>query len=379
MKFYLLGFILLVCKYITIAQPHYISSIVVDSESREPLEFVDVITEQIITSTNSEGKFFLKSSGDSIGFSLLGYLPLRISAEEITDTLSLKSKPFQLTEVVVTNQNSLLRSVKNKVKDNYPFSANTRRYHIRAEGKKDMEIVKFFDAIADVSIQSYFSTKDNPRPKKNVNAIIYGYRKASKDLDVGLSLFSIEKLVDYSLAIFVDESNLNFDEKKFDNSDLIKLNFSPLGNQTYGMNGYYVIDNSDYSIQEFYLLDTLINTPYSKKGNIEFRTNHYELLVTFKKDLSENKYLIDKAKIQAKIEVIESERDPFEYWVEYIFDMVNFEIDKSSQQKISVKKDLFDLNLNYSKSFWDAELPILPLTRNQIDILSKGDPQKSNN
>lgn len=376
MRIFLQVFIILIYAQIIIAQPRIISSIVVDSKTRKPLEFVDVITNEVITSTNSEGKFQLKSTSDFIKFSLLGYSSLRMAVNEITDTIRLQNKPFLLTEVIVNNKNNLIQLVKSKVKDNYPFSVDTRRYHIRAEGRKSRKLVKFFDAIADVSIQSYFSSKDKPRPKKNVDAIIYGHRKVSEDLDIGLSLFSMEKLVDYTLAIFVDENKVIFEEKMYYSSDLIKLDFSPVGEQTYGMNGYYLINNLDYGIQEFYLLDTLINIPYSKKDNIEFRTSYYELLVNFKKDLLKNKYLIDKAKIRAKIEVKDFEQEPFEYWVEYMFDMVNFEVDNSNKEKISVKKDLFELKLNYSKSFWDSEFPISPLTDKQKEILFRGDIEK---
>ena len=63
--------------------------IVIDSETKKPIEFVDVYNKLDNTVTNEDGKYFILSSYDSISFYKLGYKEIKLKFEELSDTLYL--------------------------------------------------------------------------------------------------------------------------------------------------------------------------------------------------------------------------------------------------------------------------------------------------
>ena len=83
-----------------------LNGIVLDYETKKPIEYVDIFNESNFTSTNSEGKFLFASEKDSINIRLIGYKAINSTFKEIkNDTIYLESKfeVFGLPSLFVTN------------------------------------------------------------------------------------------------------------------------------------------------------------------------------------------------------------------------------------------------------------------------------------
>ncbi|VAW10500.1 hypothetical protein MNBD_BACTEROID03-1723, partial [hydrothermal vent metagenome] len=121
--------------------------IVVDKETKKPLELVDVVAEDTYTSTNVEGKFEIDTSGRTISFNLIGYEEFSKDFELLSrplDTVFLESKFLELDEVIVTNKEFSLADFI-RIGVNYPFEPFTEAFFMRAHLTKNDSILKLQD------------------------------------------------------------------------------------------------------------------------------------------------------------------------------------------------------------------------------------------
>ena len=126
------------------AQNFQISKIVVDKDSKIPLENVIISNENDYSATNADGKFAFISQKKEISLNLLGYNEIQTTFDKLKDekdTIFMEIKATQLQEVVVSNANEYMKKVYDKFKEN-ALQNYTVTFFLR-------NIVKIFNANMD--------------------------------------------------------------------------------------------------------------------------------------------------------------------------------------------------------------------------------------
>ncbi|MFQ3306101.1 MAG: hypothetical protein ACI9K4_001167 [Polaribacter sp.] len=141
------------------------------------------------------------------------------------------------------------------------------------------------------------------------------------------------------------------------------------------MEGYYLVNKNDNAFTEYHMKKIDTNATYTENRGIKFRTTYFERATLFKKNLIENKYFIDKAKIKAETEVIDKNGEKAIYNVTYNLITLNQNNIKLNK-KHSVKKDIFKFKKPYNSEFWKTQEYLL-LTEEMNEFLRT--IKKSNN
>lgn len=343
--------------------------IVVDKETKEPIEYVDIYNDNDFTYSNEEGKFFFKSNDDSLKVGILGYIPVFSTFhEQKSDSIFLTPKIQSLKEVVINADGILFNSILNNFKENYPLEPFKERFFLRSVLKKDNEIVKLVDLSGKVQRQTLFSTKSNPMPKKNYSVEIENLRKAGiKEEDVDFSLSSFEELFNNFISIYMSPDIYDLKYIPYQDSSIARLEFSPKKEEGFKATGYYLVNLDDKAFNEVHISNSRIGE-YKFKKNLKFRTTNYSLNIIFKRNEIQGKYAIDKANLAATVEVINKTGEKLIYDVIYKYstydNFENFDVNKN----ISLSKNIFGLKADYNREFWTSQNYLL-LTQEMKDFL----------
>ncbi len=158
MKYILCLQLFLFCSF-SYSQNYQIDKIVVDKNTKIPLENVLVFNETDNSTTNADGKFIFVSRENEINLNLLGYEGVKTSFDKLKndkDTIFLQPKAIQLQEVVVSNANSYMQKVYGKIKDNVLLNY-TVDFFLRNTLKKQNE---------NIVLQDIYAKKIKIRPIK---------------------------------------------------------------------------------------------------------------------------------------------------------------------------------------------------------------------
>ena len=346
-----------------------LNGIIVDSDTKNSIEYVDIYNSTNFTSTNSEGKFLFVSEKDSVKIRLIGYKSIYSTFEKIRkDTIFLESKFEALDEIILGNSNSITNVYK-ELHNNYPFKPYSESFFLRCFLRKDGVIIKLQDLNGSVNRKALFSTSKKPMPKKNYEIEVLNMRKAGiKEKDVYFSMFSFKQILDFTASIGINTKSYNFNESKSENDEYTKHHFSRKSEEKSKNEGYYLINNKDKAIVEFKSKNIITKEIFQEKRGVKFRTTSFEYLLYFKKDIEENIYFLDKAKIIAQLEVIAEEEKTI-YDVEYSWIALS-KTKKEVDKNISVKKDIFKLKKSFNPEFWNKQEYLL-LTNEMSEFLKK--------
>lgn len=374
---YLLSFCVFSCLFAYTQTAYY--GTVVDGTTGEPLEFADIHNNENYSTTNENGEFYISTSLDSINISLLGYYPQNIlckNLKDINDSIFLEKRFIELDEIVVTNENTTFKSMVKSIESNFPSFPYKENYFLRSVLKKNGTIVKIEDIVGIIERQKLFSTSENPMPKKNYSVEVQNMRKAGIiEGRIDFELFSFEKLLNSYVALYMSPKIYSFKEVYSKDSSYIKLYFSPKSIQETTTRGYYIINKDDNAFNQVSLVNKSPDAEYTERGKVKYRTIHYGLTIDFKKSMTKNVYHIDKARLDAKVEVIdEKSKNDTLFEVSYIMHTKNsFEV-MDFKENTSIKKDIFDLTFKYNSSYWENQDQLL-LTQEMKDFLSNLDPK----
>jgi hypothetical protein len=346
-----------------------LNGIIIDLKTKKPIEYVDIYNSTNFTSTNSEGEFLFVSEKDSLKIRLLGYKNIYSTFKQIRkDTIFLESKFETLDEIIIGNSNSITNVYK-ELYNNYPFKPYSESFFLRCFLKKDGVIIKLQDLNGLVSRKTLFSTSKKPMPKKNYEIQILNMRKAGiKEKDVYFSMFSFKQILNFTASIGINTKLYDFKESMSENDEYTKYYFSPKSEEKSKNEGYYLINNKDKAIVEFKSKNIITKKLYQEKRGVKFRTTSFEYFLYFKKNIEENIYFLDKAKIIAQLEVLKEEEKTI-YDVEYSWITLN-KTEKKVDKNISVKKDIFKLKKSFNPEFWNKQEYLL-LTNEMSEFLIK--------
>ena len=370
-NFLFISILLFFCKSYSQNQ---VEGLVLDQDTKNPIEYADIFNNQDFTSSNADGKFIFKSKQDSIYIHILGYDAFATTFQELkSDTIYLKSR-FEVLDEVILSQANLLNPILKSIHENYPFEPFTESFFLRSVIRKDGEILKLQDLSGLISRKTLLSTSTNPMPNKNYEVGVESMRKAGvKEDEIYFELYSFEQFLTAIMAIAISQKQFDFVETKSEKDNLVKYEFSPNKLNASTTSGYYLVNTSDNSFNEFYSLNIDNQASFRETRGVKDRTTHYELLVSFKKDVDLGKYFINKAKLKAKVEVIEKDKTPVFYDAEYLW-LASPTTTQKIYKKVSLSRDLFKLKATYDKEFWEDQNNLLLTDEMQGFLKGLNDP-----
>lgn len=367
------------------AQKMQTKKVVVDKLTKLPLEKVNIYNQKDNSITNEEGVFSFISDQDELNFSLIGYENLKLSFVEINkqDTIFLQSKTIELDEVVVGEEMAIMKKVYAKMKENYIFEPYNENFFLRCVLKRNDELERLQDIYGKVSRKSIFKSKTQPDNKCEVE--ILNMRKVGiKDKAdfVYFEFQSFEKLFDINAMISIKTEDFELTKEKNVAGDFLKISFIKKAENTIAQktSGYFIINKNDYAIVETYfdLYDNGEKVPFQKKDKVEYRTTSFKTTSNYKKSASTNKYYLNNAKSDVRVELLVSEKN-IKAFYDYStnFFVTNSFIAEKAKSNLSMDKDIFKVKFPYSEQFWKSQNQ-LPLTSDLSAFLKRVSENKEN-
>lgn len=332
-----------------------IQGIVVDSEDKSPIEFVDIYNSEIYTFSNENGKFFLKSAGDEMTFKILGYRQKNLKIQELinNDTIYLEPDSYELDEVVITNDNPIALKMFKNISENYQLEPFKEKFFLRSVLKKNHEILELQDIYGIVSRKVLLATSKNPRPKNNFAFRVEQMRKAGvKDKIIDVETPGIENLFDKFVQIYASPKVYKYKNKISKDSSTIKLLFEGKDREQISTTGYYIMNTNDKAFAEVYISNPNPNPNPSKVGKVTYQTTLYELRVWFSKDKVLNRYHINKARLNLNMKVILEDGKIDSYASSFILHSNPLHSKEVIKNNIPLKKDLFNVKSQFNEDFW---------------------------
>ncbi len=363
-----------IVPFFTMAQTVF-KGIVLDESTKEPIEFVDVISNRNYTISNNDGQFEIEIDSNRIDFQMLGYEKISKKANHLKlsgDTILLKSKFVELDEVVVTNKTFPLGDYI-KIGGNYPFESFSEAFFLRMLLKKNDTIQKLQDISGLIRRKQLLATEEKPKPKNNVEVQITNMRRAvRKEDEIYFEMWGFDQMDKMFSSIAMSPKLYDFGKNTSLDKNLTKLTFKAKSLQhNLSAYGHYVINSSDKAIQDFYLIDPNPADSYEENSDVKYRTIFFEMNINYKKDINDNQYYMDKAKINATVELFDKDNlknEPIIYNASYIWFGLN-RIDYTVKRNVSSSKDVFKLDFPYNDSFWKGQ-NILLLTDEMQSFLN---------
>ncbi len=353
-------FIILLLFPLCLYPQKMVQGVVLDKDTKKPLEFVDVYTKDDHTLTNADGRFELEVTGDSIHFNLIGYEKFSKIVERnttILDTVLMRSKFYELDEVVITNTALSLKDFI-RIGKNYPFEPYTESFFMRTLLKRNDSIIKLQDINGLIRRKQLLATKTKPMPKNNIKVHVTNMRKAAiKENDIYFVMWGFAGMDKALSSIAVSPKYFDLEANLSDNSGKNKLMFKAKStNENPSAKGHYIINSQDMAIEEYYFIDDRPTKEFTQKRGIKYRNVFYEVNVHFFKDKETCLYYLGKAKLNAKVELYDGDNPiPIMYDASYVWFGLNLVKTDKIKENVSKTKDVLKLDYPYDETFWNNQ------------------------
>lgn len=369
-KYLLLTF----CLYgVLVYSQSEVGGIIMDADEKIPLEFVHVFNRKHSTISNTDGRFLLKTSLDTVLFFRNGYEKKALSIKALRDTIYLEKKVLALDEVVVTNAKTILQKIKDSINSNYLLTPHTETFFIRALLRKNDTLVRLQDMTGTLLRKTSIYGNGLEMEKKDYEVELAEMRQLGIIRDAYGVYFELPSLYN----IFGEFMRLNamgpeFEviEKPYENSEEIRVEFNSLptedGSSAWG---HYIINGRDNAILSFEgLIQGTKNTP---KPELE-KYSHFlkeSHSMYFKEDLEKGLYYLHRAKRTFSLEVkTENHPMPDVYEMEITLYTPESFGNEKVKSNVNEHKDIFKLKHPYNEAYWQ-EQSWLPLTEEINEFL----------
>jgi hypothetical protein len=370
MKYILSLQLVLLCSF-SYSQTNQIHKIVVDKNSKIPLENVLIYNESDNSTTNVDGEFMFVSQKNEINLNLLGYTAVKTSFDVLKnakDTIFMESKTNVLDEVVVINTMPFMKKVYSKLSENF-LQNYTINFFLRNVLKRNNTTV----ALQDIYAKQHYNSSD----KKKVSIEVLNMRKTSlfdKKDRVGFEFPDFDQFFDIRLLL-VDKCT--FTEVPFNDSEFKKVLFETTEKDKFGQiwKGYMVIHKADYAIVEYDLkkFDNPEIIPFAKLliSGTRYRTTKYNRFVQFTKDNVSKKYYVSNSKLECQVEFFLNKKTDLPSYFNLTIDYftTNSPTNKKIDANFPTDKDIFKAKFPYSQDFWNNQNQ-LPLTQ-ELELFLK--------
>jgi len=348
--------------------------VVLDSDTKKPVEFVDVYNAYDVTHTNEDGQFFILTNSDSLNFRKIGYTPRKVSFATLQDTIFLEPKLFELEEVILTNMKTLWSKVGDSLASNYRLSPFKERFFLRCLLRKNGQLTRVQDIAGKLGRKTQFYKKGMDFGKKDFEFEITQMRKVGIDSDeneVYFTFFSLSKLFFESLRLNATGEGFELTEKMFEGEPMAKILFqSTADNPAVKTHGHYVINKANNAIESVVIHTDIDTDNFSKDGHIRSRATKRDQIVHFSKSKKKDRYFMSSAKLAFEIEISSTKEDFKDgYTSEYIIQLYDHDGDFDFKANTNAKKDIFKLKADYDEKFWEKQ-HFLPLTNEIKNFIS---------
>lgn len=368
---YILAFALM--SHLLLNAQHNKLGVVLDAQTREPLEFVEVHSKYDQTLTNEDGAYFISTNADSLIFYKMGYEKLTKPFHHLSDTIYLSSQAFELDEVTLSYTKTLWEKVRGNLKDNYRLEPLTEDFFLRCVQHKNGNLMRIQDLQGLVQRKTQLYTRKMEQTKKDFKVQLNHMRKVGieKDsLNIYLKFPSFYSLMLDFLRINVTGEGFALVQKEYD--DHYRIDFiNDVDTTIQKTKGHYTINKLDYAITSFEMVNQFMGTPFTRNKFIDYKTTDYQIHIDFDYDDTNSKYYMKSAKSSAVV-AIKAVDGTFSYatQLEFIYLVNTPFISKKIEKKINPHKDIFKLKHPYVKAYWHTQNTLL-LTSVMKDFVKK--------
>jgi hypothetical protein len=224
MKYKFFLFIFFISR-IAAAQISY-KGIVIDAVTDQPIKDVNitVLNKNVVTQTDSKGHFAIVCSpNDSVKFSHVTYNTVKLKGKELTATIPMLEKTFELTGVIISAETAggLLKKAINNLYSNLITTANIP-YTLFHEDKADSNIVRTCHANMLLAI-------NGQKKNKSIKSKWYLVEMISKQMD---SLFCVSYPWTKDNFNLATDPSINFFLKAYRKADKTLLYEKEIDNDT---------------------------------------------------------------------------------------------------------------------------------------------------
>lgn len=340
-----------------------------DKANNIPIPFATIKGNTNYCLSNEEGYFEIFED-EKFSIQNISYNTLEMSKSEILkkDTIFMKSKVFELNEVVVKKEDIYSKMAKTVIRE-YAFIPHTEKFFLRVVVKKNNEIYKIIDFSGYIEKQTLFETSEVKMPRDNYKVQIENIRKAGiEDRIVDYALFNFNEFYLYITSVVSPPDLYNLSYEFSDDNKTTKIIAKPKKIEIINSNNQYIL-NEDFTFGEAELNHNLENSPYEKLGKHKHRTTNVYKKSSFQRNPFNNKMQLYKAIFKATTEVVK-ERDNKEIfeatYYYYSIPVKNIKIENN----ISLKKDMFDIKFDYNEEYWKSN-EVLSLTNEMQEFIKK--------
>ncbi len=340
------------------------NGVILDSETKEPLEFVNIFNQSDYTVSNADGRFAFSSSNDSVNFYRVGYDKFKTTVIQLKDTVFLDKSIFELNEVVVTNAKTIYQKIKDSIAQNYLLEPHTEAFFLRTLLKKNGAIIRVQDIQGNLKRKTSIYGKGLELEKKDFEVEILNMRKigVTKDEnDVYFTFPSLHTIFKEFVRINAMGPDFEVTEQPYKEETYTKVDFNSNLPETSGKNfGHYMINNKDHAILSIDINIIPFHSSVSDSKKIESRLLEDKRAIFFKENINKGLYFLNSAKRDVKIEV-KGKNNSFTD----IFEMSIVLLTSSSFGKEDItsntneQKDIFKLKHKYNPSYWNSQNQLL--------------------
>ena len=356
-----------------------LEGIVLDADEKVPLEFVHVFNRNHSTISNTDGRFLLKTSLDTILFFRNGYERREIPTSALKDTIFLEKKVVALDEVVVTNAKTILQKIKDSINSNYLLTPHTETFFIRALLRKNDTLVRLQDMTGTLLRKTSIYGNGLEMEKKDYQVQLAEMRQ----LGIVRDAYGVNVVLPSLYNIFGEFMRLNamgpeFDviEKPYENSEEIRVEFNSLPTEDgSSATGHYIINEEDNAILSFELF--LKGAQKTSKTDLEKYTHVLKASSSmyFKEDLERGLYFMHRAKRTFSLEVkTEKHPAPDVYEIEITLYTPDSFGNEKVKSNVNEHKDIFMLKHPYNEAYWQEQswLPVTEEIKAFIQTIGEG-------
>jgi hypothetical protein len=375
--------IFLITTNLISAQNKKIKGIVKDSETRKPIEFVNIYVESVINKSptgsisNEIGEFSLNQYDNKVTFSHINYESLTANLDKNFNEIILKPKNFILDEIVISTTTTkdylkeIIRNTDNKIDKNTLLKSYCREIL-----KINNKYTKFSDALVD-----YYIKKGNGKSTIFLKEHRAFSHKKDNDFNID-DINSAFKLKDYVknaynfdvLENILENKNYQFERtfKRESNGEEYEfINIIPnIESEEMLNNGYIVIDPKTKYIIEYKIHTSEKHLKNAKLTNILIAKIKVKNSLKWSKfQIIDNKYILtyNKKQVEMFIKIGKKVNDNFNFTSDlFVYDFTsNVKIPKKGYKK----RTIYQAGTNYKEEFWE-KYNSFPLTESQKNFIS---------
>jgi hypothetical protein len=336
-----------------------------------PVEYATINSNKNYTISNENGVFEFEKTLEKITIQNIAYKKLELDYDYLfkNDTIYIEPNVYNLDEVIIEKDSEFNNMLKTILTD-YALEPHQEIFFLRASIKKNNELYKIVDFSGHLEKETLFDTSTKPMPKKNYIVQIDNIRKAGfENREYDFELFNFKTLLNRIVSIYLNPKIYNLSYEKSNISDFIKINVRPKDISKTSTIGYYLVNESNNTFNEAYILSKNKDAEFDNIRDVKFRTPFFELKSNFKRNTKTNKLQLNQAIIKSKTEVLtKNGTDIFE--VNYIFYANPIYETVKIKNNIKLTKDMFELKGKYDSKYWENN-EILLLTKEMQEFINK--------